>query len=71
LVVVLTSLARHLLEQRELLLQLLIVALERSELVGLAGDKTEQLLDLDLLRERDAAQLLEVLLAPQVHHAPE
>ena len=55
-------------DQCELLLQLLLVAFERAELRGLRRQHAEQLLDLHLLRERDAAKLLDVFLAPQVRH---
>jgi hypothetical protein len=48
-------------------LQLFIVALERAQLRGLRRHEAKQLLDLDLLRERDPAQLLGVFLAPQIH----
>jgi len=57
-------LPRELLDQRELLLQLLVVALERPELRGLCREHAKELLDLHLLRERDAAELLDVRLAP-------
>jgi hypothetical protein len=49
------------LDERELLLQLRAVSFDR------ARQHAEQLLDLDLLRERDATKLLDVFLAPQIH----
>src|SRR5688572_1464104 len=55
------------LDQRQRLLQFGRVALECLKLLALGAQHAQQLLDLDLLRDRDAAQVLDVLLAPQVH----
>jgi len=55
------------LDQRQGLLQLFGISLERLELVALRLQHAQQLLDLHLLRERDTTELLDVLLAPQVH----
>ena len=63
----LLRLARELLDESELLLQLLVIALQRAELRGLRREHAKQLLDLHLLRECDAPELLDFRLAPQVH----
>jgi hypothetical protein len=60
-------LLRQRLDQRERLLQLLGVALEGLELIALALQDSEQLLDLNLLCESDAAEVLNVRLASNVH----
>lgn len=59
--------ARHLFDQNELLLKLLVVALQLRQLARLAPEHTKQLLDLNLLRQRDAAQLLDVFFASEIH----
>ena len=52
-------LTRHVFEEHELLLKVFAYVLLPQDL--------QELLDLDLLREGNASQLLDVLLAPQVH----
>jgi predicted nucleic acid-binding protein len=56
----------HLLDQSDRLLELLFAALELRELIALGTQDSKQLLDLNLLRECNAAQLLDVFLAPQI-----
>ncbi|MFO0737737.1 MAG: hypothetical protein U0270_17725 [Labilithrix sp.] len=63
----LLRLPRELLDQRELLLQLLVVALQRAEPAACAESTRSSCLDLHLLGECDAAELLDVCLAPQIH----
>src|SRR5262249_29074565 len=63
----LLRLARELLDETELLLELLLVALQRAELGRLRLEHAKELLDLNLLREGDAAKLLDVALSPKVH----
>src|SRR5262249_47252699 len=58
---------RQRLDQRQRLLQLLTATLELAQFLTLAREGVEQLLDLDLLRHRDPAQLLDVFLAAQIH----
>ncbi len=60
-------LLRQRLDERERLLQLGGISLERLELVALALEHAEQLLDLHLLHERDPTELLDVALASDVH----
>src|SRR5262249_33857611 len=59
--------ARELLDQGQRLLQLLLAALQRPELVALGAQHAQQLRDLDLLGQRHTAQLLDVALAPEIH----
>src|SRR5262249_5471351 len=56
-------LPRQLVDQGERLLELVPAALERLELGALARQRRDELLDLDVHRERDPAQVLDVLLA--------
>ena len=51
------------------MLQLLFTSLQCRQLVALRAKNLEELLDLNLLRERDATKLLDVLLTPQIHVA--
>jgi hypothetical protein len=48
----------------EFLLKLGLATLERGQLGALRAQDAKQLLDLNLLGERDAAKLLDVRLAP-------
>jgi hypothetical protein len=60
-------LLRQRLNERQRLLQLGGITFERLELLALGLEHAQQLLDLNLLRERDAPKLLDVPLALQVH----
>jgi hypothetical protein len=51
------------------LLELFGVAFQRLELLALALQNAKELFDLNLLRERDAAEMLDVRLTSQVHSA--
>ena len=53
-------------QQRELLLQVARAATQRVQLLALRLQHIEQVLDLHLLRQRDPAQLVEVVCAPDV-----
>ena len=55
------------LDERERLLQLSRIALERLELLALRLQHAKELLDLDLLSECDAPELLDISLASQIH----
>ena len=48
-------------------MHVLLTALEQCELVALGPQYSEQLLDLNLLCQRDAAKLLDVTLPPEIH----
>jgi hypothetical protein len=54
-------------DQRERLLELRRITLERLELLAFRLQHSEELLDLNLLCDGDAAQLLDVSLASQIH----
>lgn len=53
-------------DQRECLLELAAAPLERLELGAFARERCDELLDLGVLRERDAAQMLDVLLSLEI-----
>jgi hypothetical protein len=59
-------LLRQRLDERQLLLKLVLVSFELRQLVRLRLKDLQQLLDLNLLRERDATKLLDIFLASQV-----
>src|SRR5690606_39095271 len=60
-------LACDLVQQPDRLLKLALAALERLELLALTGENAKQLVDLHLLSEGNAAQLLDVVLASRIH----
>ncbi len=60
-------LLRQRLQERKRLLQLSRIAFDRLELFRLELENVEQLLDLDLLCEGNATELLDVTLASKVH----
>jgi len=61
--------AAEVIEQRERLLQLEGIAFQRLELFALGAEHTKQLLNLSLLRQSDATELLDVLFVAQIHVA--
>jgi hypothetical protein len=65
----LLRLLRQRFDQGQRLLQLLAAPFQLRELLAFACQGLEQVFDLNLLGQRDAAKLLDVLLASQIHRS--